>query len=159
MDPQGNYLENLENGLARLRQMVNDSNQSGNFNQKIIEKIKSIDQKLAVLKDQAIKIVNLVKQLKSNISENSAEFASNKEQIQRLNEQILALNQEKESLNAEIARLTSGQSDAASELNAQIQRQEAQIQELTQKMGEKENEFLDQQKIGNVNVENMQVFF
>ena len=145
--PQGNYLENLENGLARLRQMVNDSNKSENFNQKVIEKIKTIDVRLAVLREQAINIVNLVKQLKSNISENSAELSSNKKIIQTLDEKILAVNQEKESLNAEIARLTSGQSDAATELNAQIQRQEATIKELTQKMSEKENEFLNQQKM------------
>jgi DNA repair exonuclease SbcCD ATPase subunit len=145
--PQGNYLENLDNGLARLQQMVNDSNKSENFNQNIIGKIKGIDEKLLVLKQQANQIVNLVKQLKTSITNESLEFASNKEQIERLNQQILALNQEKETLNAEIARLTSGQSDAASELNAQIQRQEAKIQELIQKMEQRESEFLNQQKM------------
>jgi chromosome segregation ATPase len=145
---QGNYLDNLEQGLNKLRELVDNSKtNSGDFNQKVIAKIRTIDDRLALLREQVVKIVDLVNQLRLSIKTNTLDVDANKEEIQRLTQQIAELNQEKETLNAEIARLSSGQSEASAELTKQIQSQEAKILELTQKMEQREAQILEQQKI------------
>ncbi len=142
------YLADLDSGLLRLRNFVNQTNKmtSGDFNKTIIEKIGSIDQKLVILRQQALIIVARVKELKERIDNDNRNYTTNKDELQKLKQEMETLTQEKGALQGEITRITTGQSSAAAELNNQIQEKNSKIEELTQEMEKREKKFMDQQK-------------
>ena len=149
MSIPSDYLARFQKQLDNLQELVSRSTAttSGDFNKKVVEKIGSINKKLAILMEQAQRIVSIVAQLKESINSENREYATNKDEIQNLREKLNELNQENQALQGQVTNITTGHGKISDELNKEIQTKNLKINELTQKMEQLEKELMNQQKI------------
>ena len=149
MSSQDNsFLQNFDESLDNLKKMVqNRADTSSEYNNMVISKIRSIDEKLSVLKQKAIEIASLVKQLKGITKDNKSELDQNRLQVKQLNDELARLEREKAELQEEIQNLTSKSGANIQEMQTQIDSKNVEVERLNKQIEEREKEMLNNQKM------------
>ena len=149
MSSQDNsFLQNFDESLDNLKKMVqNRADTSSEYNNMVISKIRSIDEKLSVLKQKAIEIASLVKQLKGITKDNKSELDQNRLQVKQLNDELARLEREKAELQEEIQNLTSKSGANIQEMQTQIDDKNTEVERLNKQIEEREKEMLNNQKM------------
>jgi hypothetical protein len=142
------FLANFDESLKNLQGLVENRQQtSGEYNDMVLSKIRSIDEKLGMLRDKAKEVAELVKRLKGYLRDKGGELKQNRLQIKQLTDDLGRIEREKAELQQEIQNLTSKSGADVQQIQQQLDQAHAEIDRLNKQVEDREREVLSQQQM------------
>ncbi len=142
------FLANFDESLKNLQGLVeNRAQTSGEYNDMVLSKIRSIDEKLGMLRDKAKEVAELVKKLKGYLRDKGGELKQNRLQIKQLTDDLGRIEREKAELQQEIQNLTSKSGADVQQIQQQLDQARAEIDRLNKQIEDREREVLNQQQM------------
>ena len=142
------FLTNFDESLKNLQGLVeNRAQTSGEYNDMVLSKIKTIDEKLVMLRDKAKEVAELVKKLKGYLRDKGGDLKQNRLQIKQLTDDLGRMEREKAELQQEIQNLTSKSGADVQQIQQQLDQARAEIERLNKQIEDREKEVLNQQQM------------
>ena len=142
------FLSKFDESLKNLQGLVeNRAQTSGEYNDMILSKIRTIDEKLMMLRDKANEVAELVKKLKGYLRDKGGDLKQNRLQIKQLTDELGRMEREQAELQQEIQNLTSKSGANVQQIQQQLDQAHAEIDRLNKQIEDREKEVLNQQQI------------
>jgi chromosome segregation ATPase len=142
------FLTNFDESLKNLQGLVeNRAQTSGEYNDMVLSKIRTIDEKLGMLRDKAKEVAELVKRLKGYLRDKGGDLKQNRLQIKQLTDDLGRIEREKAELQQEIQNLTSKSGADVQQIQQQLDQARAEIDRLNKQVEDREREVLNQQQM------------